>query len=456
MKILTFLGAVLGTAAVLAACGGGGPPASLAPESFSFDYQGTVDVRHSYTAYATRSHAFVSLGKVYIGGDHEPRENLRHIIEQNGIHYSMGASRDGVGVDRLRNYEADLKAGGVGHDFNPFGVQPRLWLDDQFLASGREGLLEAVSDSVNLLNDALPPEYQIRFAGTRPRSAAGAGEIMVNLYSPGTLPCGSASAVACAQNSIPGILTTSATLSLPTDFDVSGYSYTRSTIVHELLHALGIQGHVDSVEFPDSIMGTSGEFFPNIGYVIGRVDREALQIMYMTQRTDLYNDWGEWSDTSLHLMGETDDRELRFGVALFNGLPHPWAKGEAPRTTLAANSSLSGSATWRGSLLGFSGPSPIAGGAQLRVSLSTLSDPANEQDLRFSDIYFLNRIEDADPWFPTRNIDYKVTVTDNGFVNVPVVGETDLVTGAFMGAAHEHMGGTVKRTDMVAAFGGTR
>ena len=35
--------------------------------------------------------------------------------------------------------------------------------------------------------------------------------------------------------------------------------YPRKVIVHELLHALGIVGHVDSIEFPDSIMGTSGE-----------------------------------------------------------------------------------------------------------------------------------------------------------------------------------------------------
>ena len=48
-------------------------------------------------------------------------------------------------------------------------------------------------------------------------------------------------------------------------------------------------------------------------------------------------------------------------------------------------------------------------------------------------------------------------MTDNGFRNV--LGddyEDGFVTGTFLGAEHEHMGGTVKRTDMVAAFGGSR
>ena len=90
--------------------------------------------------------------------------------------------------------------------------------------------------------------------------------------------------------------------------DTSDYRYSRSTIVHELLHALGIWGHVDSVEFPDSIMGKAGEHIPNLGYIISKIDREVLQIMYMSQQTDLYNDWGEWSDTSFHLVGRDGRR----------------------------------------------------------------------------------------------------------------------------------------------------
>ena len=189
--------------------------------------------------------------------------------------------------------------------------------------------------------------------------------------------------------------------------------YPRSVIVHELLHALGIQGHVDSVEFPDSIMGTSGEHIPNLGHIISKIDREVLQIMYMSQQSDLYNDWGEWSDTSFHLVGRSDDESLNFGVALFNGSPQPWVRGTKPDMDLVDNNSLSGTATWNGGLLGFSGPSPMAGGVELEVQLATLGDLDSEQNLRFRDIYFVNRFENSDlsdsseRWSDTRGL-YRV------------------------------------------------
>ena len=253
----------------------------------------------------------------------------------------------------------------------------------------------------------------------------------------------SANAVACAVS--PSLNT--AVIYIPDDFDTSEYMYPRSVIVHDFLHALGLWGHVNSIDFPDSIMGTSGEYIPNLGYIISKIDREALQVIYMGQRPDLYSNLGRWTDTSFHLMGKANDDTMRFGVALFNGLPHPWARGIFPNTDLASNTSLSGTATWNGTLLGYSGPSPIAG------------DATNEQNLQFQDIFFVNRFESTgdDRWFHTRNIDYKVTVSGNVFLNVQGEGrEQGRVIGAFMGARHEHMGGTVKRTDMVAAFGGKR
>ena len=311
--------------------------------------------------------------------------------------------------------------------------------------------------ALNLLNDALPPEFQIRWKGEGDPTVVNEGEIVVSLVTPQEIgqECGS-SAVACASSWRNQTSTARAILFIPDDFDTSQYTYPRSVIVHELLHALGISGHVNSVQFPDSVMGTSGEYFPNPGHIIGRIDREILQAMYMSQLPGIYNDWGQWSDVAYHVMAESEDGVIRFGTALFNGLPSPWVRGVMPNTTLADNSELSGSATWVGYLLGFSGPSAISGDAELEVQLSTLTDVNNEQDLRFRDIYFINQREEDEPWFSTRNIDYKVNVTGNWFRNVLDDGyEQGFVQGAFLGAEHEHMGGTVKRTDMVAAFGGS-
>ena len=463
----------------LAACirgGGGGVPIVPTASVPQLDYSNTVAPRHSYTPYETRSHAHAlplsdAATELHIGGDLEPRENLRHIATRpNGIRWFMGASRDGVGVERLKNYEQDLVTqdgadpdGLSGDGFEPFTVQPSLYLDPDLLASENAGILQALYDSVLILNDALPPEFQIVLVDTRATGIANPGEIVVNLESPAFIQstCG-ATTVACARNwPIEGYTqyTESSVLLLPNDLDTSEYMFSRSLIVHELLHALGIQGHVDSIEFPDSIMGSEGEYIPNVGHIISKIDKEVLQIMYMNQRTDLYNDWGEWSDTSFHLVGRTDDGILNFGVALFNGLPQPWVRGTLPNMYLVDNKLLHGTATWSGNLLGFSGSTPIAGDAELQVFLSTLAAPDNEQDLRFRDIFFLNRFESDSPdrWFHTRNIDYKVNVSGNGFLNVRGEGyEQGYITGAFLGPEHEHMGGTVKRTDMVGAFGGTR
>ena len=456
----------------LAACRsvGGGVPIGSVPQ---LDYSNTAAPRHSYAPYETPSHVHAfplsdDVTEVYIGGDLEPRETLRHVATTlNGIRWFMGASRDGVGVERLKNYQQDLVTqdgadpdGLAGDEFVPFSIQPYLYLDPDLLASENAEILRALYDSVRILNDALPPEFQVVVVGTRATGIAAWGEIVVSLESPASISSNcSATAVACAVNSTEAGYTLSSVLHLPDDFDTSEYMFSRSVIVHELLHAMGIHGHVDSVEFPDSIMGSAGEYIPNIGYIISKIDKEVLQIMYMSQLTDLYNDWGEWSDTSFHLVGRTDDGILNFGVALFNGLPQPWVRGTLPNMHLVDNDRLDGTATWSGNLLGFSGSSPIAGDAELQVNLSTLTVPDNEQDLRFRDIFFLNRFESDSPdrWFHTRDIDYKVNIYGNSFYNVRGEGyEQGHITGRFLGPEHEHMGGTVKRTDMVGAFGGTR
>lgn len=447
----------------LAGCAG----SDQTPQEPTLGYSNTVAPRYSSAPYTTESDFHwwaTSAGTVElrIGADVEPREPLRHVLTENGIRYFMGSSRDGVGVNRLSNYLRDLRSQGAGNGFLPFIISPDLVLDLDLVASENEAILRAIWDSVRILNDALPPEFQIEVFTPQPSYVHGPGDIFVHLESPDSSAwrC-DAGAVACVQSDInrASSYTRSSEIYLPNDFDSSDYAYMRSTIIHELLHALGIWGHVDSIEFPDSIMGTAGETIPNLGYIISKIDREVLQIMYMSQKTDLYNDWGEWSDLSHHLMGRSAGDALNFGVALFNGLPQPWVRGMEPSMDLADNGRLIGTATWRGNLLAYSGPSPLLGDASLRVGLTTLGDPDAEQDLRFRDIFYLNRHQSTsdDRWFHSRDIDYKVTIDGNSFYNVRSEGhEEGLVAGAFIGANHEHMGGTVKRTDLVGAFGGTR
>ncbi len=452
--------ALVATSLLLSACGGGGP-SPTAETGQRLAYSEKAHATYSYAPHVSGSNVSVPASETLaIGGDLEPRESLRHIVTTNdGVRVSMGASRDGVGVHRLENYADDLKSRKITDGFKPFRSQPVLVYDADLLRPENELLRIVVSSAWRILNDVLPPEFQIAVRGSRASGSARAGEIMVHLEPPASLHRRCPGATACAIYRTSGRSSLLADVLIPDDFDASEYRLAVKVVVHELAHALGIHGHVDSIEFPDSIMGGSGEYFPNLGHVISRIDREVLQIIYMSQRTDRYNDWGEWTDTSFHLVGRTEDGDLNFGVALFNGLPQPWVRGARPGSDLADNYRVRGTATWNGSLLGFSGPSPIAGDARMRVNVASLSDPDSEQDLIFRDIYFLNRFdsESEDRWFPTRNIDYKVRISGNLFENVKAQGyEQGHVTGAFLGAKHEYMGGTVKRTDMIGAFGGKR
>ena len=445
------------TTLLIAGCGGSMPVAPEAPQN----YIPTAGTRHTYAPYAspTRIHP-TFLGELHIGGDVEPREKLDLVFNtDDDINIYMGASRDGVGVHRLENYEADLLAESFSNDFRPFSVQPLFYIDPDFMKPENDQMRVALFDSLFLLNDALPPEFQMTYAGTKDSALASYGEIVVSLEDRSSISrnCG-ATAVACA---LPGL--NRAFVRLPDDMDTSEFIYPRSVIVHELLHALGIRGHVDSIEFPDSILGVAGEYIPNGRHIISKIDREVLQIMYMSQLTETYNDWGEWVDVSFHLMGQSEDEAMQFGVALFNGLPQPWAHGTYPDTLLEDNHQLRGTAIWEGSLVGFSGSAPLFGKTELEVNIATLSTDGSEHDLRFRDIFYINRIESSDlsasspRWFSTPDIDYKVSISGNFFDNV--IGESyedGWVDGAFMGENHEHMAGTVKRTDMIGAFGGSR
>ena len=449
--------------------GSGGGPAEV---KTSLDYSPAIG-QHSYEPHETPSDVHwwtTATGSTErrIGPDVAPREPLRHVLtDSNDIRYFMGASRDGVGVDRLENYEQDLLTsdgddpyGISGSGFLPFIIKPHVIVDLDLMEPENAEIMEALWNSVYILNDALPPEFQLGVYTPRPGYSIGPGDIFVHLERRGspTWGCNSSQAVACATNQINTVFdyTRWAEIWLPNDLDTSDWTYMNSTILHELLHALGIVGHVDSIEFPDSIMGTAGETIPNLGYLISRIDREILQVMYMSQETDTYNDWGEWSDLSHHLMGQTGDDAMSFGVALFNGLPQPWVHGVEPSVDLADNRRLFGTATWNGALMAYSGPSPLFGSASLQVGLAALNNPASRHDLRFRDIYYVNRYasDSPDRWFHTRDIDYEVTIFGNAFENVG--DEQGHVTGAFFGTGHEHMGGTVKRTDLVGAFGGRR
>ena len=151
---------------------------------------------------------------------------------ENGIRYFIGASRDGVGVNRLQDYEKDLTTQNGAdpyklddHDFEPFTGTPQLYLDPDLLLDANAGVLAALWSSVQILNDALPPEFQITLEGSRATRLSTQHELYVSLETADTITttCGEGG-VACAVNT-PWPLTPSYTkaaiLYIPDDLDTS-------------------------------------------------------------------------------------------------------------------------------------------------------------------------------------------------------------------------------------------
>ena len=212
---------------LLAGCGGGGELDVVAPgELDSHNYVRSAYQSPNYHPHVTGSHVYTWGNTVYIGGDLEPREELRQVAteNENGIRYFMGASRDGVGVNRIRNYEDDLRTrdGSIfsllsSDGFYPFRVKPRARLGRGFEDLDTE-TTAALLESIQILNDALPPEFQIETAGGYYGGPIYEGDIVVAALPPAEIQeqC-SRDAVACAFNTIPFLrnYTESAILLIP-------------------------------------------------------------------------------------------------------------------------------------------------------------------------------------------------------------------------------------------------
>ena len=234
-----------------------------------------------------------------------------------------------------------------------------------------------------------------------------------------------------------------------------------ATIVHEILHALG-RMHADPYMFLDSAMKAIGA--ENSGFILYQLDRDALFAVYDrldagTSAHAIYNNLGPWADTSDVLVGvqPIDSVDVVFGVAGRNGLLQPWATGPQPSAWLEDNDQLFGTATWSGRILGFTPRNEVVGAkTDMTVHLSTLD---GRIDFTAMEAWGIGdapgkvgtggRWGDGDLYYPIR-------VDGNLFERTFEGGDEGEVNGAFFGPAHEGMGGTLRRDDLTAAFGGTR
>ncbi|MCY3874220.1 MAG: hypothetical protein OXF88_08005 [Rhodobacteraceae bacterium] len=244
-------------------------------------------------------------------------------------------------------------------------------------------------------------------------------------------------------------------------------------ITHELLHAYGIGAHVDPTRYPNSIMVPSlrHRYVPRIFLTL---DGEALlaesKIRPGTPISSLTpTDLGPWSSTAFHLLGWIDlggenNDLMQFGAGFRNGLSKPWAYGPVPMTLLQDNPGLAGQrrATWTGHLLGFTGIGrTVAGDAEIGIDLQRLHGRADFTNLESWDVNSHPGTPGSGRLWGDGDLGYTVGVMRNGnvegFVSIFAAGDDPgVVTGAFVGKAHEGATGVLEHPDLSASFGAVR
>ena len=230
--------------------------------------------------------------------------------------------------------------------------------------------------------------------------------------------------------------------------------YTTVLVAHEILHALGVTDHAGANYAFSSTMHKSVilAHTQQPGRLLFRYDRAALEALYGSslKTGDQIDDLGPWRTESWErLAGEYGP--VRFGVDEY--WRFPWVEG--PMST--GNLPVTGTATWRGHLLGYSIDQVVGGRARLALDLESMTGDLDFTELEaWSDSlsFTFNAFAGRGATWGDGDLSYTVEATDNTFRNTG--GDTGSVEGAFYGAGHKVAAGTLERHDLTAAFGATR
>ncbi len=174
-------------------------------------------------------------------------------------------------------------------------------------------------------------------------------------------------------------------------------------LVHELLHAIGLYGHVDE-QFPTAYLANRG-----FGLLVGSLppfsrldEHEAASIHTLytklgvaTEPEDLSaSRLGSWDQHATVFAGRIAGNNgivTSFGVTTHNGLRQPWIANELHTKDthwtlepLSANPELIGTVTWDGGLVGVTPDQAyVQGLTSIDVDIATLTGTASFTDLEF-------------------------------------------------------------------------
>ena len=226
-------------------------------------------------------------------------------------------------------------------------------------------------------------------------------------------------------------------------------SHVFSTIVHELLHTLGLHGHVEREKYPETVMGAD---YLRLVNGVPEIDGVALLAAYTqlesgAEPEDLTADsLGSWSNQKTVFAGTLQACQCGdFGTDWINGYAVPWANGQVTTGTFAG-SGLSGTATWTGQFVGFTPDKrAVSGHSTIAVNIGTLDGNADFTGMQF--------YEGGAQW-DDGDLGYTLTLDGNYFRSTG--GDPGYTSGHFVGTRHDGAVGIVEHPDLTGAFGATR
>ena len=371
------------------------------------------------------------------------RINPRRITNGN---YGSGAPvRDGQSRIAVESY---LMAHARGTPDKAPGLAIFRSAPTVHLASGASAFQrQQVVLALQTLNETLPPRWHLRMgADVAPHTTPPAGRIHIG-FDADAPDAGTADVQIGADGPIHSARVT-INPSRITDRMMP------RALAHELLHSLGFASHIES---PDSALSAVLDpSLPGVAMSLYPIDRDGLTAAYVyvqpgTQPMEIWDSLGAWADTSTYLVGRYASSD--YGIAMRNGVGRPWAIGDEPDVSLA-DSPLTGSLSWRGTFLGMTPVGAyVVGDAGIRIDAERLLGsvdftgletwPVGERAIAFT----------GEPWMDG-DLRYSVEVLGNTFREIG--GDDGILTGIFVGKAHEGAAGTLERDDLTGAFGAER
>ena len=334
---------------------------------------------------------------------------------------------------------------------------------------------EIVAAAVRIVNTALPDEFKMNMAAPLPGSSLRHHASNGRYYGPdrrdntisvefGTDEEVGADAGATTWNDFgPGGAESSYILMNRNNNLYPDRTDRRNVILlaHELLHALGLYGgghvattHASILEGTADIYDTEQNGDQQPVSLLYPVDREALRAFYSLDPGADPESLGPWASTSTHIHG--NGPHAGFGVAMRNGYAEPWAYGYlSPSGGPNRNSTLSGTVTWAGDMVGFTPQSrPVTGDASITLQIGTLAGNADFTALEVWNAGQAPGEAGSGAMWGDGDLGYTIAVNGNTFRDSG--GDDGRLTGVWTGAGHEGVAGTLERSDLTAAFGGTR